>query len=116
MADDQRHDLRNETLRYATLVSERDLTNVAVMLHDDAVLFDPGEKEIVGRESIVAFMGKLFALDPVFRCEVANIWLDGAVSILEFQLTIGSARIAGVDVIEWRDGRIARIRAYVDPV
>jgi len=116
MVDDRRHDLRKETLRYATLVAQRDLESVAVMLHDDAVLFDPGEKEIVGKDSIVSFMRKLFALDPVFCCDVANIWVDGDVSILEFQLTIGSARIAGVDVIAWRDGRIARIRAYVDPV
>ena len=106
--------LRNETWRYAKLFSNRDLHNVAELFCSDAVLYDPAEKTIAGKTAILAFMQRTFALDRHFVCDVRNVWVDGATTILEFRLAIGSAALEGVDVIEWREGRIAAIRAYVN--
>jgi ketosteroid isomerase-like protein len=106
--------LRNDTLRYAELFSKRDLDNLAELFCSDAVLSDPAEKTIAGKTAILAFMQRVFALENHFVCDVRNVWVDGATTILEFRLTIGSAALEGVDVIEWREGRIAAIRAYVN--
>ena len=39
---------------------------------------------------------------------------DGDTSVIEFVLTLGETVLKGTDVIEWRDGLMREMRAYLD--
>lgn len=107
-------DLKRETLRYAKHFSGRDLESISELLHDDVFLLDPFVKIIAGKGNVLTFLKKIFDGADHIECDVRNLWMEGTTTIMEFQLTIDSATLEGVDVIEWRDNRIVAIRAYVN--
>lgn len=106
--------LKSGTLRYAASFEDRDLESIRLLLHDSIQLSDPVEKVISGKPNVLAFLKKLFDGADRIACDVRNLWAEETTTIMEFRLTIGSTTLEGIDVIDWHDGRIIAIRAYVN--
>ncbi|ECQ2983089.1 ester cyclase, partial [Campylobacter jejuni] len=43
-----------------------------------------------------------------------NIFQDKDITFIEFILMLDGIRLEGVDIIEWKDGKIVELRAYLD--
>lgn len=43
-----------------------------------------------------------------------NIFQDKNITFIEFILMLDGIRIEGVDIIEWKDGQIIELRAYLN--
>jgi dTDP-glucose pyrophosphorylase len=105
--------LRDQTLKYATVFDKKDLSGVESLLHDDFVLQDPAGT-FAGKESVLRYVGDLFAAHPRLCFEPTAIHLcPPHVSLIEFRLTLSDQVLVGTDVMEWRDGQLFKLRAYL---
>jgi hypothetical protein len=43
-----------------------------------------------------------------------NIFVDGDTTLIEFVLTLDDKVLTGIDLIEWRNGKMRELRAYLD--
>jgi len=114
MSDDPGTVLRHKTVQYAMLFEARDLDGIAGLLCDDVCFSDPNVRLVRGRGAVLEVYKGIFASAGRIICTVRDVRADGDTTVLEFQLEIGSIQLEGVDVIGWRDGRIATLRAYVN--
>jgi hypothetical protein len=48
----------------------------------------------------------------VVRC--AQYFADGETTLIEFVLTLDDKVLTGIDLIEWRNGKMRELRAYLD--
>lgn len=106
--------LEDLTRRYAAAFAARDLVLIVKLLHEEVVLDDPQSGRIIGKPAVSAFIQNLFNQFQSIECQVVTITATGSLTALEFVLTLNGARITGVDVIEWCDGRMLALRAYVN--
>ena len=79
------------------------------------------DRAFQGRDQVRANWSAIFAAVPDFRAELVASALDGATAWSEWrwrgtQEDGGRLDMAGVIVMEVRDGRIAKARLYVEPV
>jgi len=114
MSDDPSAVLRRKTAQYAELFGARDLDGIAGLLCDDVCLSDPNVRLVRGRDAVLGVYKSIFASPGPIICTVRDIRVDDDTTFLEFELRIGTTQLEGVDVILWRDGRIAALRAYVN--
>ena len=102
------------TRSYAEAFGARDAQRVSALLHDDVVLEDPQAGPVSGRDAVMALNRSIFESCGSMACRARTILVEGDRSVLEFELDLDGKLIRGVDILEWRDGRIAAIRAYVN--
>lgn len=105
--------IRTLTEAYVKAFDARDLDAVEALLDVNFSLTDPQVTNLTPRGKVLAFMADLFKASDVFSFVARNILVDGSRSAIEFELVIGDKRLAGVDVIEWRDGRMTALRAHL---
>jgi ketosteroid isomerase-like protein len=79
------------------------------------------DRAFQGREQVRANWSAVFAGVPDFRAELVASAVDGATVWSEWrwrgtQADGGRLEMAGVILMEVRDGRVARARLYVEPV
>lgn len=97
---------------YAQFFNSKNIAGVAAMLMANARLKDP-EVDIAGRDGIVSHIKKLYEQHPSLDFDVRNVVAQGSASAIEFVLKLPERQLVGVDIIEWSDGRINALRAYL---
>ena len=107
-----REELVDHTKAYAEAFNRRDLVAITSMLAHDIVLTDPA-----GRFEAAEARGYIETLlsanpDLSFRPTRIHACSDSQ-SLMEFQLSLSGKAFEGVDVLEWRNGKISEIRAYL---
>ena len=101
------------TRRYAQAFAAKDIHTIAEMMSDDFQLTDP-MAHVEGKEAALAEVQKIFDSNPkrfVFR--PMNIYVDGETSVMEFVFEIEGTMLKGADIIEWKEGLMTAVRAYV---
>ena len=107
--------LKGLTQNYIDAFASKDLGAVMSIFSGDAVLEDPIVNRVVGKKSISEVIGRIFNECESLNFGAKNIFeANGDVTIVEFVLEIDSVQLDGVDVIEWRNGKIIELRAYLD--
>ncbi len=105
---------RQLTEDYIQAFDSRNLDAVGAMLADDFSLEDPVVKRIEGRSAALEMMRAMFAGCGSLSFKARNIYVDGATTLIEFTLAMDAVQLQGVDIIEWRDGKMHALRAYLD--
>lgn len=98
---------------YAAFFASRNLSGVAALLNDDFVLEDPSVRTLQGKKDCLAYIGNLFHSNPSLAFDVKTVVSDDDRSVIEFLLRLGDTTYGGTDVIEWSNGRMAAMRAYL---
>jgi ketosteroid isomerase-like protein len=106
--------IRQLTEQYISAFDRRDLAAVGDLLLDDFALEDPVVKRIEGRTAALDMMRGMFAGCASLAFRAKNIYVAGETSVIEFTLDIDATHLEGVDIIEWRGGKMHELRAYLD--
>src|SRR5258708_12957550 len=96
------------------LSTKKDLRGCAALMHDTFSLEDPVVKRVDGKEAALAVVANIFSSVTDLRFRARNIFIDGNTSLIEFVLKLDGKVLTGVDVIEWRDGKITEFPAHLD--
>ena len=108
------HNLRQLTQQYISAFDQKDLAAVAQLLSEDFTLTDPENDRLSPKDSVLALIENIFKSGgPSFSFSAKNILVQEQISIIEFELQIGEAIFDGVDIIEWQNGRMHELRAYL---
>jgi ketosteroid isomerase-like protein len=102
------------TEQYIAAFSARDLAAVGALLADDFAIEDPVIKRIEGKAAALDMMKTMFGSCKNLSFKARNIYVEGATSLIEFTLDLDATHLEGVDIIEWRDGKMLALRAYLD--
>ena len=109
-------DLKNLTEEYVTNFNKKDLQAISHMLHPvECYLSDP-KNIFLGAKNVEMEIQNLFEFDTLVF-ESKNIYVDkkNDTSFIEFKIQLNDDILEGVDIIEWKDGKIKALRAYVNP-
>jgi ketosteroid isomerase-like protein len=63
----------------------------------------------------VAYVRQLYTQHARLAFTPRRVVAEADASVIEFELLLSDDRLIGTDVIEWSDGRIAALRAYLYP-
>jgi ketosteroid isomerase-like protein len=106
--------LRRLTESYIAAFDRKDLQDCGALMHDTFALEDPVVKRVEGKAAALAAVANIFNSVKDLHFRARNIFVDGNTSLIEFVLELDGKTLTGVDVIEWRDGKMAELRAYLD--
>jgi dTDP-glucose pyrophosphorylase len=107
--------IEKRTKIYADFFNAKNIAGIYSLFNLDARLVDPSV-DIRGRDNIVAYVSDLFKNNINLSFEIKNLFVNGDSSVIEFELGINGKFINGTDVIDWKDGRIMELRAYLEPI
>ena len=77
------------------------MDKISNMLSDNFVLEDPVVNRIQGKSSVLNAIKKIFENCKKLSFSAKNIFVDGNISIIEFELRMDNTLLKGIDVIEW---------------
>ncbi len=83
-------------------------------MHETFVLEDPVVIRVEGKQAALDVVAGIFKSIESLRYRARNIFVDGNTSLIEFVLEADGKTLTGVDVIEWQDGKMQEMRAYLD--
>lgn len=106
--------LKDLTRAYVAAFDARDADACAALMADDFALEDPVVKRIEGRAAAMDAVRGIFASCQSLSFVARNIYQDGDTTLIEFVLTIDGKVLTGMDLIEWQDGKMRELRAYLD--
>ena len=78
------------------------------------VLEDPVVKRVEGRSAALEAISKIFDSCEKLNFRAKKIYQDKDSSIIEFVLVLDGVVLEGVDIIDWKDGLMCELRAYLD--
>lgn len=99
---------------YISAFDSKNLEAIANLLSEYFVLEDPVVKRIEGKENALKAIQDIFSGCNELQFKSRNIFVDGQTSVIEFSLDLDTIHLEGVDVIEWSDGKMSELRAYLD--
>ncbi|EAJ6158091.1 nuclear transport factor 2 family protein [Campylobacter jejuni] len=100
--------------KYITAFNDKNLKEIANSLNDNFVLEDPVVKRIEGKDKCLLAIQNIFKSCKELNFSAKNIFQDKDTTFIEFILMLDGIRLEGVDIIEWKDGKIVELRAYLD--
>ena len=106
-------DIRKLTRAYVAAFDARDLDAVDALLANDFSLTDPSVTGLTPKSAVLKFIGGLFEENDRLSFAAHQILADGDMSVIHFTLTLNDAVLDGVDVIEWKDGMMISMNAYL---
>jgi len=106
------HDLRQLTLDYIAAFDQRNVEALSALLHDDIVLEDPAGR-FAGKATVLKYISGIFDAIKDLSFSAQEIIVESPRSVIEFRLVLDGKVLVGTDVIEWRDGQLAVLRAYL---
>ena len=106
--------LKSLTERYIAAFASKDLNEVESLMDDDFVLEDPVIKRVEGKSLALEAIDRIFKGCTRLDFFAKNIFADGNVTCIEFVLLLDDLRLEGVDIINWRNGKMVELRAYLD--
>ncbi len=101
---------------YFDAFARRDIESLSTLFAENISLQDPNCGLVVGRERVLAVYSNIFATCPPWEVSLYRTYQSGSGSIaVEFCITLSpDSKIAGVDLIDFDESSIRRIRAYLD--
>ena len=106
-------DLRELTQQYVAAFNARDIDGVAALLSKDFCLTDPSVTRLAPREKAVEYIHGLFIANSLLKFEAKTILVDGDSSVIHFILNIDGRVFCGIDLIQWRQGKMVSMNAYL---
>jgi len=106
--------LRELTAEYVEAFGTKDLDRCAALMAESFILEDPVITRVEGKEAALRVIAGIFDSVKSLKYRARNIFVDGNTSLLEFVLDADGKTLIGVDVIEWVDGKMTYMRAYLD--
>lgn len=106
--------LKMLTERYITAFSKKDINSISVLLDAKFSLEDPIVKRVEGKLASLEAIQKIFLGCEKLNFKAKKIYQDGNSTIIEFVLELDGVKLEGVDIIEWKDGLMCELRAYLD--
>jgi ketosteroid isomerase-like protein len=106
--------LKQLTERYIAAFASKDLVGIAELMREDFVLEDPVVKRVEGKAPALDAVEKLFLGCKELDFRAKQIFQDGDSTMIEFVLELDGICLEGVDIIDWRNGRMLELRAYLD--
>lgn len=104
-------DIRTKTKEYIDRFNAKDI-DVIQLFDEEARLLDPQNK-IYGKNNIYEFISNLFENIESLKFEEKRILTEESTSVIEFHLIIDGKKFVGTDIIQWNDGRIISLDAYL---
>lgn len=102
------------TCQYIEAFTSKNLEKIEHLLHDQVVLEDPVVKRVEGKLKVLAAIKAIFEGAKNLEFSARNIFQEEATTLIEFKLIIDNTILTGIDVIEWEDGKLRELRAYLD--
>lgn len=106
--------LKSLAKRYIAAFASKDLHLIETLMADEFVLEDPVIKRVEGKSLALEAINKIFKGCTRLDFFAKNIFEDENVTCIEFVLLLDDLRLEGVDVINWRNGKMVELRAYLD--
>ncbi|MEI7712958.1 MAG: nuclear transport factor 2 family protein [Rhodospirillales bacterium] len=106
--------LKDLARAYVAAFDAKDAEACAALMAEDFALEDPIVTRIEGRAAAMEAVRGIFASCAKMSFVARNIFQDGDTTLIEFVLTLDGKALTGVDVIEWRNGKMHELRAYLD--
>ncbi|HEB9328855.1 TPA: nuclear transport factor 2 family protein [Campylobacter coli] len=106
--------LKELTKKYICAFNDRSLKEISDLLNDNFALEDPIVKRIEGKDKCLSVINNIFVSCKKLNFSAKNIFQDKNITFIEFILMLDEVRLEGVDIIEWQDGKIVELRAYLD--
>jgi NDP-sugar pyrophosphorylase family protein len=108
-------ELKEMTLAYIQAFSRKDLTKLQILFSKDAYLKDPVGKFEPALEVLKYVKGIFDGSDADVPFSAKRVLVDEAASttIIDFNIEIGGDKLEGADLIEWRNGQIQSLVAYM---
>jgi ketosteroid isomerase-like protein len=102
------------THAYIAAFNAKDLAGCGALMAPGFALEDPVVTRVEGREAALAAVANIFNSVKDLAFSARNVFVDGNTTLIEFVLDVDGKRLTGVDVIEWQDGKMVELRAYLD--
>lgn len=108
-------DLIEKTKAYAAAVNTKNHEACLGLFADNATMSDPLVAALGPKTAIAGFYKAQFEMELAhFAFKPSRIMQSGNTTIMEFVMEINDASMNGVDVIDWEDGKIVKLSAYVN--
>jgi len=104
----------DKTKLYIAAFNDKDITTIESLLDDEFVLEDPVVIRVEGKNNAIRTIQGIFDSCEKLTFSEKNIFLDGNNTIIEFDLQLDKQKLKGVDIIEWSNGKMLELRAYLD--
>ena len=102
------------TKRYIEAFSNKNIDEIALLVDDAVALEDPVVNRVEGKAAFLAAVKTIFDSTGILSFTARNIFEEGNTTLIEFQLRLDDTALKGVDVIEWKGGKMLELRAYLD--
>lgn len=102
------------TKKYIKAFSNKDLQKCRELFSDEFALEDPVVKRIEGKKEVLKAIENIFNSCNTLEFKAKNIYQDKNITIIEFVLKLDDAILKGTDIIEWENGKMKELRAYLD--
>ena len=106
--------LKELTKKYIESFNNQDLVQLSSLFHSDFALEDPVVKRVEGKEKVLKTIKGIFDSCNALSFKAKNIYQDDNITIIEFILDLDETTLTGIDVIEWDNGKMKELRAYLD--
>lgn len=106
--------LKKLTERYVKAFANKDIAAIADLMDESFTLEDPVVKRVEGKVASLAAVEKIFQNCKKLNFRAKKIYQDGNSTIIEFMLDLDGVHLEGVDIIDWQEGRMRELRAYLD--
>ena len=108
-------DIRQLTAGYVAAFDARDMDKLAEYLADGFELTDPDVTALTPKSDVLDYIRGLFYTNKTLSFEAHCILVEGDTSVIHFTLTLGLVVLDGVDVINWKSGKMTSMQAYLTP-
>jgi len=107
--------LQDLTVQFAESFSNKDAAAIGKLMQEDFSLYDPSLKWISGKQAVLAILEQQFRETENVSYQVVRLYQAQNTTIMEFVITLDSAKFVGVDFIEWNEGKMSMLRCYYNP-
>lgn len=104
------------TYCYVEAFNSKDIEQLKNLFADDMTLIDPNFPPFVGKEATIEFLSDLFETHRSLKFAPQAVFsATRDRTVIQFELTLGTLGLHGVDIIDWTNGgKICAITAYVN--
>eukprot|EP00741_Cyanophora_paradoxa_P000332 tig00000403_g323.t1 len=111
--------LRANTENYVRAFNKRDVAALEALMAEDYTVteyYHGVTPKREGRDQALGALKAMFDQNQNIVLRVTNIHVDpsDAVSILEFELTVGGTVLKGMESIVWEGSQMSQLRVYID--
>jgi hypothetical protein len=110
--NEQYMNIKELTKTYIKAFESKDRDALESLLHEEMQLTDPAGT-FRGKVAVLEYILGIWSQFAYLNFEGRHIFVDSPYSVIEFSLALGDKNFVGTDVIEWKEGKIFALRAYL---